>query len=1098
MFGVRAGNQIQVSKKCNIMHKFRMITLCLVFIANLALSGLVLGNVYYCDPKNGNNSNAGTSEAPWADIASVLQTKYHNPITNGDVIKCRNGYHGNLGNYQFQNRRNTDYITIEADDGHTPAIGSARFTDSSYWKLKGFTISRELAPGDYSPSIFVRVQYGSSDHIIIEDCNMYSKDDVSGWTEDDWRANTPSNGVMLASAASYCVVHNCRIRNVEFGVTLGGSNNVVEYCSIENFWQDGCGMGGNNLTFQYNTIKESYDIGDEHRDSIQISKGRNLVIRGNKIIARENLSRSFAGSLQGINCFIHNDVDYNYNVTVVNNLIVVAGSSWGICLDNTIDSVIVGNTIARVATSGSSQVYPVISVMSGAGESRNVTIRNNIAYGFSGNYVDHNLDLDDYGPYAVFVDYEHNDFRLKNNSSAIDSGSADLAPSTDILGNPRPQGAGYDIGAYEYLEVSSDTTGPSVPQNLSATAISETQISLLWQESSDTESGISHYNIYRNGSSIATSASASYLDTGLVSAATYSYEVSAINRVGLESDLSDAVEAATASDNDPPSVIAVSASQNSVEIQFSEELDESSARNVDNYSVDNDISIVSVSLDSEHIRVTLSTTDHLESVGYTITVANVEDIAGNPVPETEVSYEYEGGLIGLWRFNESSGSTAGDSSGNGNTGTLVNGPIWDTGELGSALKFDGTNDYVEIADSQSFDIESGLTIAAWINPAVAASYGTIMSKFAHIPGYRKDIYWFLYNNKVGASLAGPSGTVGKDWKPDVSIQTDTWTHLALTYDGTAMTMFKDGQNVASTNVSGDLMLANSSSNEPLCIGSNTEWGEYYNGIIDEVRIYNRALNEDEILNLFNEADSLVFEPIGDKEVNVDSTLTFEVITQDSDQEVFIQDDSSLPFEPNDVFADKVFTWTPTSNDIGSYEVTFLAPNDQYEDFETITITVNDPCLKPVYRFYSEQVKTHFYTIWEAEKDYIIAAYPEDVWRYEGIAWYAYPPDVQHPSATKPVYRFYSEQVKVHFYTISEAEKDYIIAVYPESIWRFEGVGWYAYAPGDQPAGATPVYRFYSEMVKRHFYTVSEQERDYIIATYPENIWRYEGIGWYAY
>ncbi len=96
----------------------------------------------------------------------------------------------------------------------------------------------------------------------------------------------------------------------------------------------------------------------------------------------------------------------------------------------------------------------------------------------------------------------------------------------------------------------------------------------------------------------------------------------------------------------------------------------------------------------------------------------------------------------------------------------------------------------------------------------------------------------------------------------------------------------------------------------------------------------------------------------------------------------------------------------------------------------------------------------------------------------------------------PVYRFWSASWRTHFYTISEEEKDKLIDLFPD-IWFFEGVAFYAYPPGDQPVSAKPIYRFRSIDDGHHFYTASESEKNKLIKSVP-NAWIYEGIVWYAY
>jgi hypothetical protein len=88
------------------------------------------------------------------------------------------------------------------------------------------------------------------------------------------------------------------------------------------------------------------------------------------------------------------------------------------------------------------------------------------------------------------------------------------------------------------------------------------------------------------------------------------------------------------------------------------------------------------------------------------------------------------GLVGLWHFDEGSGTTAYDSSEYGNDGTLVNGPAWVGGNVGTALSFDGIDDYVIIPDSPSLNPADEITMIAWVNPGVIpqAGYRKIIAK----------------------------------------------------------------------------------------------------------------------------------------------------------------------------------------------------------------------------------------------------------------------------------------------------------------------------------------------------------------------------------
>lgn len=144
----------------------------------------------------------------------------------------------------------------------------------------------------------------------------------------------------------------------------------------------------------------------------------------------------------------------------------------------------------------------------------------------------------------------------------------------------------------------------------------------------------------------------------------------------------------------------------------------------------------------------------------------------------------------------------------------------------------------------------------------------------------------------------------------------------------------------------------------------------------------------------------------------------------------------------------------------------------------------------VYRFWSDLYRNHFYTVSEAEKDRIIATM-QDVWTFEGIAFYVH---MQPVEGSLPVHRFWLNRQQSHLYSISAEEKDELESSFPNA-FTYEGVAWHAF--NHQAFGTLPVYRFWSPQRRTLFFTMSESEKDHVIATMSRH-WRYEGVAWYAY
>jgi hypothetical protein len=195
-------------------------------------------------------------------------------------------------------------------------------------------------------------------------------------------------------------------------------------------------------------------------------------------------------------------------------------------------------------------------------------------------------------------------------------------------------------------------------------------------------------------------------------------------------------------------------------------------------------------------------------------------------------------------FDEASGNAV-DSSPSGLVGT-VSGAVRVAGLRGNALSFDGVNDSVTIPDAAALDLTAGMTLAAWVNMGSRDGWETIILK-ENIDTYSYALYAQDGGTVQGGSIE-PSGNVSVAGRAETllgaaALAGGTWVHIATTYDGTTQRFFVNGVEQSNAAVAGPIDTGAGA----LRIGGNDVWaGEYYNGLIDEVRIYNRALTAAEI------------------------------------------------------------------------------------------------------------------------------------------------------------------------------------------------------------------------------------------------------------
>src|SRR5882672_7516671 len=202
------------------------------------------------------------------------------------------------------------------------------------------------------------------------------------------------------------------------------------------------------------------------------------------------------------------------------------------------------------------------------------------------------------------------------------------------------------------------------------------------------------------------------------------------------------------------------------------------------------------------------------------------------------------GLVAAYSFD--SATAVSDASGNGNTGTAKNTGWVSSGKYGGALSFDGTSSWVTVPDSASLHFSNGFTVEAWVNPS--GSLGSAWQAVA-VKERTGGIVFGLYANS-NRSLPAAIATVGATEQTAYGsrqLRSARWTHLAETFDGSAVRIYVNGTLRSTTLAAGSLPASTS----PLRFGGDSVASEFFRGLIDDARVYSRALSASEITSDLN-------------------------------------------------------------------------------------------------------------------------------------------------------------------------------------------------------------------------------------------------------
>ena len=156
------------------------------------------------------------------------------------------------------------------------------------------------------------------------------------------------------------------------------------------------------------------------------------------------------------------------------------------------------------------------------------------------------------------------------------------------------------------------------------------------------------------------------------------------------------------------------------------------------------------------------------------------------------------GLVGHWPFDEGSGTTAFDNTGNGNDGIFNGDPQWVAGQIGGALELDGDGDFLDCGNNPILDITGDITVACWVKiPLFDTTWQAIVT--------HGDSSWRIHRSGGTSNIAwGTSGLTPLDLTGTTNVDDDEWHHIAGVYDGAQKILYIDGAVDASSNSTGSI------------------------------------------------------------------------------------------------------------------------------------------------------------------------------------------------------------------------------------------------------------------------------------------------------
>ncbi len=295
---------------------------CLLLAFMLVVATNASAATFYVDPAKGQPGNPGSKGQPWRTLEEAATGGALRSVKPGDTVLLRSGLHGRV----VLSGDNSEFVTIAADEGCKPRLSYFEITQGSKWRVRGLTVSASF--GEPYDGVMVKfADAGASSEIIIEDCFIYSTLDTGKWGAKEWMS--ANSGIFMGRYGKGHVLRNNYVFNTRFGISLCAEESTCEGNVVSHFSADGIRVTRDGQVVQHNVIRNIYvsdEDGDKnHDDAIQcflfnVGTGtvRNVTIRENLIVMRENEEQKFKATMQGIGCFDGPLIGFTVEGNVIN------------------------------------------------------------------------------------------------------------------------------------------------------------------------------------------------------------------------------------------------------------------------------------------------------------------------------------------------------------------------------------------------------------------------------------------------------------------------------------------------------------------------------------------------------------------------------------------------------------------------------------------------------------------------------------------------------------------------------------------------------------------------------------------------------------